>query len=375
MPDSKDEKVEKIIAVTTKELCDYYRAKTGIGISTDNLKKQYLNELLSNDIIGELLSEIDKRQHIYYPLVENGNPEAPNEVKMSKLSNSHQFDNFLQQPYIQLPKNCKDIPENWLIFEILGIANCRIGLAGVGGCLADFLNQTGDLKFYDMNDINNNKSNRNDVNDNRSKRLTVKEFISRYESNLSIRHILKGDLYNFHSKIFGNMIGFCILSYNKPKILSNESKFDNFDISSGGNHPKEATSTPDYNNMQQSNVVLQQKADSGLEHGLTIRKELVEHLDAKVKCVEEFFLDNPDLEYQPADSHSLEQSPCVPIIDSKVEASIVWFNCKLHPGIVNINLSSIEHHCKYFEPDLHKSRDLEYVESANKGAARTDKDR
>ena len=68
-PDSKDEKVEKIIGVTTKELCDYYRVKTGIGISTDNLKKQYLNELLSNDLIGELLSEIDKRQHIYYPLV------------------------------------------------------------------------------------------------------------------------------------------------------------------------------------------------------------------------------------------------------------------------------------------------------------------
>ena len=126
------------------------------------------------------------------------------------------------------------------------------------------------------------------------------------------------------------MIGFCILSCNKPKILSNESKFDNFD------------------------------------HDLTIRKELVEHLDAKVKCVEEFFLDNPDLAYQPADSHSLEQSPCVPIIDSKVEASIIWFNCKLHPGIVNINLSSIEHHCKYSTPELHKSEILNILNERTK---------
>ena len=28
-----------------------------------------------------------------------------------------------------------------------------------------------------------------------------------------------------------------LVSYNKPKILSNESKFDNFDISSGSYHP------------------------------------------------------------------------------------------------------------------------------------------
>ena len=110
------------------------------------------------------------------------------------------------------------------------------------------------------------------------------------------------------------MIGFCILSYNKPKILSNESKFDNFDISSGGYHPSN------------------------------------EGLDPKVKGVAEFFLDNPDLEYQPPYSFSLEQSPCYPIINPKVEGSIVWYNCKIHPDCVNINISSIEHHCKYFEP-------------------------
>jgi hypothetical protein len=80
-PGEQDGKIEKIIAVTTKELCDYYRSKIGKGITTDNLKKQYLNELLSDDIIGESLSEIDKRQRLYFPLSENGNSEESKQEK------------------------------------------------------------------------------------------------------------------------------------------------------------------------------------------------------------------------------------------------------------------------------------------------------
>ena len=110
---------------------------------------------------------------------------------------------------------------------------------------------------------------------------------------------------------------------------------------------------PDYNNVQQLNIISQQKA-TDLEHGLTGRKEQIERLDAKVKGVEEFFLDNPNLAYQPLDLHSLEQSPCYPIIDLKAEAGVVWYNCKLHPDFVNINLHSIEHHCKSFRPELHR---------------------
>ena len=68
--DEKDGKEEKIIAVTTKELADYYKEKTGKAISTDNLRKTFLVELLNNDYIGELKSELDSRQFIYYPLME-----------------------------------------------------------------------------------------------------------------------------------------------------------------------------------------------------------------------------------------------------------------------------------------------------------------
>ena len=53
-PDEKNGKEEKIIAVTTKELADYYKDKTGKAISTDNLRKTILVELLNNDYIGEI---------------------------------------------------------------------------------------------------------------------------------------------------------------------------------------------------------------------------------------------------------------------------------------------------------------------------------
>jgi hypothetical protein len=103
-PDSKGDKEEKIIAVTSKELCDYYKKVKNRGITTDNLKKQFLNELLANDIIGEIKSEIDGRQNIYCPLVgveaeeqEEWKEEncKQQKQKITKLSNEELFDNLV----------------------------------------------------------------------------------------------------------------------------------------------------------------------------------------------------------------------------------------------------------------------------------------
>jgi hypothetical protein len=46
------------------------------------------------------------------------------------------------------------------------------------------------------------------------------------------------------------------------------------------------------------------------------------------------------------------------MINSKMEGRVEWYFCKLHPDLVNINLSSIEHHCKYKESEFHKSEIL-----------------
>jgi hypothetical protein len=81
------------------------------------------------------------------------------------------------------------------------------------------------------------------------------------------------------------------------------------------------------------------------------------HVDTITKLepiisVEEFFNDDPSLPYQSLPPHSLEQSPCYPVIDKKHNN---LYYCKLHPGVQNVNLETVEHHCKYKEPDAHKS--------------------
>ena len=57
-------KQERVIAVTTRELCEYYKEKTGKTITTNNLKQNYLNEYVNNAFIDEEDSVLDKRQKI-----------------------------------------------------------------------------------------------------------------------------------------------------------------------------------------------------------------------------------------------------------------------------------------------------------------------
>ena len=86
----------------------------------------------------------------------------------------------------------------------------------------------------------------------------------------------------------------------------------------------------------------------------------------KLPTIEDFFYDEPGLPWKPLPKHRIEQSPCYPLIgrrnyyDSKVNSTlskIDWFYCKLHPYVESVHLESIEHHCKYKEPDKHKAKD------------------
>ncbi|CAN5398895.1 hypothetical protein BH18THE2_BH18THE2_26600 [soil metagenome] len=117
-------KEERIAAVTTRELCDYYKKKTGKTITTNNLKQNYLNEFINNGLIDEEDSIIDTRQKIYSPIVDlPENDHSPNEYdqKISFLSISDRMDNILQHPLLLVPKRFKYIPENWLELEILDL--------------------------------------------------------------------------------------------------------------------------------------------------------------------------------------------------------------------------------------------------------------
>ena len=83
---------------------------------------------------------------------------------------------------------------------------------------------------------------------------------------------------------------------------------------------------------------------------------------AKIVSVDEFFYD-PSASWKPLPEHELDQSPCRQIIGIRNNYKIPLYYCKLHPDIENAYLETIEHHCKYKEPDKHKTEILRLTNS------------
>ena len=94
----------------------------------------------------------------------------------------------------------------------------------------------------------------------------------------------------------------------------------------------------------------------------------------RITTIEDFFHDDPNLPWKPLPKHTLVQSPCYPIIGKRIYynsninektrefRSIDRYYCKIHPNMESINLESIEHHCKYKEPDKHKAAILQFLQ-------------
>ena len=157
-------KEENEEAVTTSQLKDEYKSKFGKIITVDSLKKTFLNELHNNGFIEEEDSIIDKRYKIYKPLIA-GNVDE----KISLISNSGQFDNFLQHSPLLLPKNCKLPPKNWLEMEISGFTKYRI-------------DETSN-EFIKMEDFK--------ILDNNDNRVSIDEFIKKYETTCPVIRYFK----------------------------------------------------------------------------------------------------------------------------------------------------------------------------------------
>ena len=115
-------KQEKRIAVTTRQLADYYKQETDKVLTTDAIRKIYLEELENNGYIDKEDSELDKRLKIYWPIVEV--EIADKEIK--KCGIETQSRNLLQYSKILLPKNYMKIKKDWLKLEILGLLDYGI---------------------------------------------------------------------------------------------------------------------------------------------------------------------------------------------------------------------------------------------------------
>ncbi|MGB8033299.1 MAG: hypothetical protein WCF03_05705, partial [Nitrososphaeraceae archaeon] len=319
------EEEEKIIAVTTKELCDYYKKQTGKIITTNNMKQNYLNEFINNGLIDEADSVLDKRSKIYYPLIDVAtttttdqaeiretiyDDELEDSLKISKLSNSDRMDNILQHSKLLMPKNYSCISYNWLEYAILSLIKYPTNLS----------------KFEIYNEQN--------------ERICICKFIKNYEKTIEFNGYFSKPIFcNYHSKVFGSIHYLRRFNDEEYKKLSTGSQMDNFStfdtIKSAVANNTPATFNHAHGHSTLSLVAAEDHND------------LERHCSSQIKpsaslivSIEEFFHDLPDLPYTPLPEHSLEESPCYPIISKKGK----FYYCKVHPSIENICLETIEHH-------------------------------
>jgi hypothetical protein len=193
---------EEIIALTTRELCDAYKKRTGKTIATNNMKQNYLNEFLSNELIDEHDSKLDKRQKIYYPIIDLPSIDQESSEKITKLSNPDRLDNILQHPRILMPKNCNNIPDNWLELEIFDLIKCPFELDK--------------FELYSK----------------KGERICICKFVKEYEKEYRLNGYFSKPIFcNYHSKIFGDIVYSSIFKIDECKKLSNEDQMDNLVIS------------------------------------------------------------------------------------------------------------------------------------------------
>lgn len=170
-PDIKDGKEEDRLGVTTAQLCQYYKLKTGRVINSDSVRKTFLDELLNNGFIDQQDSTIDKRQKLYWPII-----EMPKDEKIKKCGNESDSRNFLQYSTIIVLKNFNNIPGNWLKLEILELLKCGNG-----------------QRIFQLIDKNDDET-------------CICQFVKNYEKDTSlIPYFKKGKYSSYHSEIFGNM--------------------------------------------------------------------------------------------------------------------------------------------------------------------------
>jgi hypothetical protein len=199
-------KEEEILAVTTRQLCDYYKEIKGKPIQTDNLKHVYLNELINEGIIDYTESKINAKQYIYYPLVTDS---------LSTISIMDPIDVDSQQTPIIYEKIIKNINKTWIFCEIMKLIRYRLDLTNFQ--LTDYLNERQKFQLFD-NNHQEEEGEREEQYQEIRRSLTVGEFIEKYTVEKS-----KSSINNKRSNI--------LLDFAKRSpFLSILAKIDNKDI-------------------------------------------------------------------------------------------------------------------------------------------------
>lgn len=165
-----EKKEEEIIAITTRELCDYFREIRKKPITTDNLKHTYLNQLINEGIIDYTESRINARQNIYYPLVTES---------LSIESIMNPIDKDSQQSSNLYEKITRNITEGWIFHEIIRLIRYRLDHGNIP--FVEYLKYQEELQIWGNNCIYEEKQHEDEkIETTRRTPLTISEFIEKY---------------------------------------------------------------------------------------------------------------------------------------------------------------------------------------------------
>jgi hypothetical protein len=120
------------VTLTANEICDYYNPKNPRKpINSDNLRKTYLNELVSAGYIEALDVKEGNTKKVYYPIVFplEEEPKAINERTTTEETREFRTHPEFSIHYkINIPTNYIPLPKDWLNFEVLRLWKCRIDI-------------------------------------------------------------------------------------------------------------------------------------------------------------------------------------------------------------------------------------------------------
>jgi CRISPR/Cas system CSM-associated protein Csm5 (group 7 of RAMP superfamily) len=120
------------VTLTANEICDYYNLKNPqTPMNSDNLRKTYLNELVTTGWIEALDVRDGNTKKVYYPIVaptgqeeeKTKNRDITEETKESKADPEFSIHHKINVPKYYIP-----LSKNWLNIEVLSLWKCGIDI-------------------------------------------------------------------------------------------------------------------------------------------------------------------------------------------------------------------------------------------------------
>lgn len=185
--------------LTANEICDYYKLHNPKSpINSDNLRKTYLNELVSVGWIESLDVRNGNTKKVYYPIVVPSETSSLN-VTTRETNETKIIPFFFTFHKINVPKNFELWSKDWLIYQILGLWKCGIEL---GNAQYSIDNYNDALQLLDIEDKLGYTRNK----------ITMRSFSEKYDATETLsRHFSKPIFEDYYNIIFGKLqyIGVC----------------------------------------------------------------------------------------------------------------------------------------------------------------------